>query len=79
MASIMIIASSLSEVFWAETWRAATHVRNYCSTNRRHFQTVLQNSSMKKSASSVKRLKEIEPNYDHMHPFECLCYVKETC
>ena len=30
---------------------------------------------MKKSAPPVKRLKGIEPSYDHMHPFECLCYV----
>ena len=30
---------------------------------------------MKKSAPSVKRLKEIEPSYDHIHPFEYLCYV----
>jgi len=30
---------------------------------------------MKNSAPPVKRLKGIEPNYDHMHPFGCLCYV----
>ena len=30
---------------------------------------------MKKSASSVKRLKEIEPSYDYIHSFEYLYYV----
>jgi hypothetical protein len=30
---------------------------------------------MKKSTPPVKRLKGIEPNYERMHPFGCLCYV----
>ena len=30
---------------------------------------------MKKSALSIKRLKDIESSYDYIHPFKYLCYI----